>query len=464
MDKYQYTIKNSISLSGIALHTGKKSTITFKPSNENSGITFKRIDIKGSPIIKASVENVVSTKRGTSIGNSDFTIHTVEHIMAALSVLSINNILIEVDCDEPPIMDGSSKPFCESLLEAKLKKQNKLRECISISKPLSYIDKKNDIEIHILPSKKNRITYILDYGLKGLEHQEYSVDFEENIMLKNIIPARTFCLLSEVKELLKVDLIKGGNIDNAIIYNDSEVLGDDVDYFVKRFKIRKSDLTKMIIGNRGLRFNNEPIRHKILDLVGDLGLLQKQINGHIIASKSGHSANIEFARKLNIAFSVDSTLEDAENDKVESFSINQIMEILPHRYPFLLIDKIIELNHGEDVLALKNVTINEPFFEGHFPSEPIMPGVLLLESMAQAGGFLVLNSVDKPSEKLMYFSGINNARFKKIVKPGDQLIITAKLLKLKLNTCKISCKINVKDKMVCSAEFLSTIVNKGASN
>ena len=459
MDNYQHTIKNCISLSGIGLHTGHKSTITFKPSKEDSGILFKRIDIAGSPVISALITNVVSTNRGTSIGKDNIKIHTVEHIMAALFVLGIDNILIEINCDEPPIMDGSAKPFCETLLDAKLEKQNKIKEYVTISNPISYVDKNNDIEIHILPSKINRITYILDYEFKGLSHQEFSIDFEKNKIMKDIIPARTFCLLSEVKDLLNSNLIKGGSIDNAVIYKDQDLSDDDRDYFLDRFKIKKEDFNhQTIIGDRELRYNNEPIRHKVLDLIGDLALLGKQIKGHIIASKSGHKSNIEFVRRLL-------QLNDSEEDlKVDSYSIDQIMEILPHRYPFLLIDKITSLNHGKDVVAIKNVTINEPFFEGHFPSEPIMPGVLLLESMAQAGGFLVLNSVENPKEKLMYFSGINNARFKKIVKPGDQLVINAKLLKMKLNTCMISCKITINNKIVCTAEFLSTIVDRGASN
>jgi len=464
-NQFQNSIEQTATLSGIGLHTGKTSTLTFNPANINTGILFKRVDLSNKPIIKANIGCIKDTHRGTSITNGDISIYTVEHVLAALSTLSISNVVIEINSEEPPIMDGSSKEFCEALLNAKVVSQDCINTPIIITDPISYLDKENNIEIHALPSKKNRITYILDYNVVGLENQEFSINLDQIDLLENIMPARTFCLVSEIKELLKNDLIKGGSIDNAIIFQDQKLSEGDIDFLIEKFGVKKDNFNnKGIIGNKKLRYNNEAIRHKILDLIGDLSLIGRPIQGHIIASRSGHTSNIKFLKKIDEAFKINGVSSSVKSNKKISFSIDQIMDILPHRYPFLLIDKILELNHGKNVVALKNVTVNENFFQGHFPSEPIMPGVLLIESMAQAGGFLVLNSVENPAKKLMYFSGINNARFKKIVKPGDQLIIYAELMKFKLNTCKISCYIEVDNNKICTAEFLSSIVDRGASN
>ena len=453
---YQKTINKKISTNGIGLHTGLKSTITFKPSKENTGINFIRKDIDKCPLILANIDNVIDIARGTIIAKNQCKIHTVEHVLSAVAGLGIDNLIIELSSKEPPIMDGSAQPFIELLQKAGIKTQDSFKNELIIDKTISFLDNNKGIEIHLLPSDNFKITFMSDYNAKSIGMQHFTLDFTEEKFINDIAPARTFCLFSEIMPLKEAGLIKGGSIDNALVFIDKKIKNDEVEKICKIFKI-KSNITKRdqgILNNIKLRFIDEPVRHKILDLIGDLALLGMPIRGHVIAKKSGHASNVKFVKKIKSIFLKDNI------SKKSTFDIHEILKIMPHRYPFLLIDRVIGLKPGKIVQAIKNVTISEPFYNGHFPGEPIMPGVLILEAMAQAGGFLLLNSIENPREKLVYFTAVNNARFKKIVIPGDQLILEVKLLKFKLGTCKISGSAYVNDELVAKSELMATVVKR----
>ena len=453
---YQKTISKTVTTKGIGLHTGLSSIITFKPAKEDSGINFIRTDVKNCPLIPANIDNVIDIARGTIIAKNGYKIHTVEHILSAISGLGIDNILIELSSKEPPILDGSAKPFVELLLKAKIKNQNCLKKELIVDKTISYMDRENDIEIHLLPADNFKITFISDYNADSIGTQHFTLNFSEENYIKEISSARTFCLFSEIMPLKEAGLIKGGSIENAIVFVDKQIEKNEVQKICNIFKI-KTDISignKGILNNIKLRFSDEPVRHKILDLIGDLALLGMPIKGHVIATKSGHAANVEFVKKIKSIF----MKNESQNNIM--FDIHDILKIMPHRYPFLLIDKVIGLKHGKVVKAVKNVTISEPFYNGHFPDDPIMPGVLILESMAQAGGFLLLNSIENPQKKLVYFTAVNNARFKKAVIPGDQLVLVVKLLKFKLGTCKISGEAYVNDELVANSELMATVVDR----
>ena len=453
---YQNTINEEIGTEGIGLHTGLKSVITFKPAPENSGINFKRTDVKNCPLIPANIENVIDIARATVIAKDNNRIHTVEHVLSAVMGLGIDNIIIELTSKEPPIMDGSAEPFVKLLKKVGLKKQKSFKNEIVIDKVVSYKNEKKGIELHVLPSPSFRITFISDYNVNTIGAQSFTFDFSEDNFIEDIAPARTFCLFSEIMTLKELGLIKGGSTDNALVFIDKEIKNNELSKICKIFKTN-SDIAigkNGILNNTKLRFRNEPVRHKILDLIGDLALLGKQVKGHVIATKSGHEANVEFAKKIK------KTFDNEIKSNTLSFDIHDILKIMPHRYPFLLIDKIIDLQPGKIVRAVKNITISEPFYNGHFPGEPIMPGVLILESIAQAGGFLLLNSIKKPQDKLVYFTAVKNARFKKAVIPGDQLKLVVKLLKFKLGTCKIDGSAYVGNELVTTTEIMATVVDR----
>lgn len=455
-NNYQKTIKKSVIAKGIGLHTGLNSIIKFKPAKPDSGINFIRTDVDKCPLILASIDNVIDIARGTIISKDGFKIHTVEHILSAIAGLGIDNILIELSSKEPPVLDGSSKPFVDLLQKAGIESQSTLKKELIVDKTISYIDKNNGIEIHLLPSDSFKVTFISDYNADSIGTQHFTFNYSEEKYINEISSARTFCLFSEIMPLKEAGLIKGGSIENAVVFVDKKIKKNEVKKICDAFKIN-ADIS---IGNSGilndvkLRFSDEPVRHKILDLIGDLTLLGIPIKGHIIATKSGHAANVEFVKKIKSIF----MKNDNQNNIV--YDIHDILKIMPHRYPFLLIDKIIGLKSGEIVKAVKNVTISEPFYNGHFPNDPIMPGVLILEAMAQAGGFLLLNSIKNPQKKLVYFTAVKNARFKKAVIPGDQLILEVKLLKFKLGTCKIAGKAYVNDELVANSELMATVVDR----
>ena len=458
---YQKTIHKKVTLKGIGLHTGVNSEVTFRPAKENTGIRFKRVDIDGCPEILADIDHVIDISRGTSIGQEGFRIHTVEHILAAITGLQIDNILIELTEKEPPVMDGSAKPFVDVLLKAGIKEQKSKRKVLVIDRPISYIEPDRGVEIHILPAESFKITFTTDYSYSSLGVQSCSLYSLENNFINEFAPARTFCFFSEIEELYSLGLIKGGSLDNALVFLDRGVNDKELKKLKKIFNI-KSEISiskNGLLNGKKLRFSNEPVRHKTLDLLGDLALLGIPIKGHVIATKSGHAANVEFIKKIKSSYKK-KIQNQYKLDSIDSFSIQSILQIMPHRYPFLLVDKILSVKPGEEVKAIKNVTFNEPFFQGHFPQQPIMPGVLILEAMAQTGGFLVLNSIPNPETKLMYFSGINNSRFKKTVVPGDQIFFEAKLDKFRMGTCRISAIAKVENEVVCEAELLASVVDR----
>ena len=458
----QQTIKNEISINGIGLHTGVKTIATFKPAKENFGIRFKRLDLKECPEIIADIDHVVDISRGTTLGQNNFRIHTVEHILSAVFGLQIDNILIELTEKEPPVMDGSARPFVDVLLKAGIQEQNNLQAELIIDQTITYNDPKRGIDIHILPSDKFRVTFMTDYKEPSLGTQYSAMYSLEDDFIEQFSPSRTFCLFSEIIELNNQGLIKGGNLDNAVVFVDKEINENDIDELKKLFKTNEKIKisNNSILNGTKLRFANEPVRHKIVDLIGDMALLGIPIRGHVIAARSGHASNVELVKKIKKTYLKTLMLIRKQKDTTIYFDIEGLMKIIPHRYPFLLIDRITDLEPGKVVHAIKNVSINEPFFQGHFPGQPVMPGVLILEAMAQAGGFLVLNSIENPESKLMYFTGVNQSRFKKTVTPGDQVIFEVKLDKFKMGTCKLHGVASVDGIPVAEGEILASVVDR----
>ena len=444
----QKTISSEISFSGIGLHTGKECTITLKPLKENSGIIFKRIDFDEPVYIKALLENVVSTKRGTTIGKKNVKIYTIEHLLSALYALQVDNLLVEIDNDEIPILDGSSEIFFNNILNSGLRVQTAERDYYKISKPLHYHDKNSDIVLKILPSKEFSVTFESEFPFKGVGKQEFTLNsiLDYN---KEISSARTFCSLDEINYLKKNNLIKGGSLKNAVIFlsekntkNDikkiEEYLSEDLIY----------DDSSNTVNNIKLRYDDEPVRHKVLDLIGDLSLLGKPIIGHVYSYKSGHRSNIEFCRLIK------------EMNSNFKFNKEEIKQIIPHREPFLLIDEIIGGIRGSSVIAKKNVVKSDYFFKGHFPDNPIMPGVLILESMAQASCFLSIDNVEDANEKMMLLSVVNSSKFINKVIPGDELILRVKLIKIRLGTANMEGIATVNNQIVAKSNFMATIVDK----
>ena len=398
----------------MGLHTGVDSTATFKPAPENFGIRFKRLDLENCPEIMADIDHVIDISRGTTIGLDNFRIHTVEHILSAIFGLQIDNILIELTEKEPPVMDGSAIPFVDVLLKAGIKTQDALRDELIIDKTITYTDPEREVDIHILPSDKFRVTFMTDYKVKSLGTQYTAMYSLEEDFVEQFAPSRTYCLFSEIITLNDLGLIKGGSMDNAVVFVDKEFEEKEVKNLKKLFNLEDD----FFIGDNGilngteLRFTNEPVRHKVVDLIGDFALLGIPIRGHVIAARSGHATNVELVKKIKKTYSKKLALRKKEQEGPQmTFDIESLMKILPHRYPFLLIDRIIALDPGKIVHAIKNVTINEPFFLGPFPGQPIFPGVLILEAMAQAGGFLGFKMNYKSETKMMYFFGNQKKRF-----------------------------------------------------
>ena len=465
--KFQRTIGSQTSCIGVGLHTGVESKITFKPAPENFGIRFKRMDVEGCPEIRADIDHVVDISRGTTIEENGVRIHTVEHALAACVGIGLDNVLIELTEKEPPVMDGSSIDFVEALLKAGIVKQESPRNYLHIDEAVGYTDSERGVDIHIMPSDQFRITFMIDYKFRTLGTQFTTLDEVEKNFAKDIAPARTFCFLSEVKTLKENGLIKGGNLDNAVVIVDKEIDQSEADNIKDLFGIKR----KISLGANGtlngkeLRYDNEPVRHKALDLIGDLALLGMPLQGHIIASKSGHAANVELVKRIKKVYEKKIIQQkfqrNLNNDYM--FDIYSILNLLPHRYPFVLVDRIVDITPGEKLTAIKNVTINEPFFQGHFANQPVMPGVLVLESMAQAGAFLVLNNLDDPMKKNMFFSALSDSKFRHPIIPGDQLRLEMSLAKFKLGTALLVGKGYVGDKLVAEGKLKATVVDRAGA-
>ena len=458
----QHTISKPVSLKGVGIHTGQEVNLTFKPTKENQGYVFCRVDLPEKPLIEASINFVVNTDRGTNLDKNGIKIRTSEHVLAALVGMGIDNILIELDAPEPPIMDGSSKYFVEALKKAGIKKQDAVREEYVVKEPISYYDEDSGSDITVIPSENYEVTAMVDFGTKILGTQ--------NATMKNISQfndefsnARTFSFLHEIEMLLDNGLIKGGDLNNAIVYVDKELSDETMLKLKKAFNKEKLSVqSNGILDNLKLHYPNEAARHKLLDVIGDLALLGTRIKGKVIANKPGHYVNTMFAKHLSSIIKSEKRNLAPKIDWSKSpvMDVNQIKNIIPHRPPFLFLDKILEISK-DHIIGLKNVTMNEEFFNGHFPGKPIMPGVLQIEAMAQAGGVLILNTVPDPKNYLTFFAKIDNAKFKTPVVPGDTLIFKCQLLSpLRRGICHMKAQAFVDGKLTSEAELMAKIIKK----
>ena len=425
----QTTISKKISLSGVGLHTGKEVSITFCPADSNHGYVFKRTDIEGNPLIEADANYVTSTERGTCLNKNNITIQTCEHVLASLVGLEIDNVMIELNASEPPIMDGSSKFFVEALENAGIKQLNQKRKEFVVKNVISYKDNATGSEITIIPSNHYMVTTMVDFGTKILGTQNATLenisDFKDNIS-----SCRTFSFLHEIEMLLNKGLIKGGDLNNAIVYVDKPLSYETMSKLKKAFnKDKISVKSNGILDNLTLLYPNEAARHKLLDVIGDLALIGTRVRGKVIATKPGHYINTKFSKKMKniIRDSKKNNIPQVDFSSKPLMNTTKIMEILPHRPPFLFIDKIYELS-DDLVIGVKNVTIDEDFFKGHFPEFPVMPGVIIIEAMAQMGGILVMSKLDDPENYLTFFAKIDKVRFRHKVLPGDTIIFKCSLL------------------------------------
>ncbi|MFN8179437.1 MAG: bifunctional UDP-3-O-[3-hydroxymyristoyl] N-acetylglucosamine deacetylase/3-hydroxyacyl-ACP dehydratase [bacterium] len=435
---HQRTIRRTAELRGVGLHTGLPTVVRFVPTAPNSGVRFVRTDLAGHPALPARIDFAVDATsldpRRTTLDDGVVKIGTVEHLLAAIAGLGLDNLDVEINSAEPCELDGSSRPFIAALQEAGIVEQEELRHYYETTRPISL--QNNGTQRILLPHDGLKVTFTIDYPNRLVGTQYASFDLDTDVFLREISSARTFAMMEDVEPLRASGLIRGGSLANAVVVTATEVISEEP-----------------------LRFPDEFVRHKILDLIGDLALLGMPIKGHVICVRGGHAVNVAFVKRL---------MEEAKKSyrwrepgqKTISLDIAQIQEIMPHRYPMLLVDRIVELVDRERVTGIKNVTINEPFFVGHFPGHPIMPAVLIIEAMAQTGGVLLLQTVERPEAKLMYFLSIDNARFRRPVRPGDTLRFEVRLLKMRAGFCKMHAEAFVEDDLVAEADLMSKVVDR----
>ena len=465
MFENQRTIIKPVSLSGIGLHTGNKTTITFKPAKPDTGIRFICTSLNKNLEIPADIDHVVDNARDTTIGIDDVRIRQVEHVLAAIYGLEIDNLIIEVDSNEPPVMDGSAKPFVDMLKKAGLKEQDSPKEFLEIEDTIAFSDKEKGIDMVVFPSDEFRVTFMVDYQNPALGTQYTSMYSLKDEFEDEFAAARTFCFLHEVEELYDKGFIQGGNINNAVVIVDRELKKEELEKLAKKFGINheKIEETNGILGGSDLRYYNEPVRHKVLDLIGDLALLGVPLKAHVMAARSGHETHVKLVKQIRKIYKKKKLTSKYRSRNIKKnvlLDIEGIKKILPHRYPFLLVDRIVDLIPEERVIAIKNVSFDELFFQGHFPGHPVMPGVLIVEAMAQAGAVLLLDMVENAKDKIAYFMGIDKVRFRKPVVPGDQLYMEGVLMRKRPSSCKMAGKAYVNDTLVCEAEFMCAIVDK----
>jgi len=455
----QQTIKKAVSLEGVGLHTGERSTVTFNPAPDGYGVRVVRVDLPDSPEIPADIDYVVDLARGTAIGKGDVKVHSLEHTMAALAGLGIDNCRIEVDANEIPIMDGSALPFVKALKDADVVQQNEKREYITVDSPIDYVD--GDLALGIYPSDHFRATVMIDYRHPALGVQ-YTTLFSIDDFVKDFAPARTFCFLSEIEKLREKGLIKGGALDSALVVQDVDLSEDHIAYIKKLFDEQSlKQGTNGFLNNTKTRFPNEPCRHKLVDLMGDLYLLGKPIRAHIFASRPGHAANHELAKKIRKV--ITKTKKSKATTIKAPMSYEDILGILPHRYPFLLVDGVEKIVPEKSIVAYKNVTFNDNFFQGHFPGNPVMPGVLEIEAMAQAGGLMALHGKKVGKDKTILFMGVDKARFRDVVRPGDKLRIELEMLQNRRGIIRFAGKCFVGERLTCEAEMMAMLQKKEKS-
>ena len=455
----QKTLAASFSLKGKGLHTGLDIEITFHPAPENHGYKIKRTDLEGQPVIDALAEHVVATQRGTVLSKNGVQVSTIEHAMAALYALEIDNCLIEVNAPEFPILDGSARYFAEAIQKVGSVEQNAPKDFYIVKHKIEVKDEESGASLIILPDEKFSVNVLISFDSPVLNNQFASMnDLSE--FPSELAASRTFVFVREIEMLLNNNLIKGGDLDNAIVIYDQKLPQESLDKLADMMNTPHLNLTELgYINPEPLVFDNEPARHKLLDVIGDVALIGKPIRGRIIATRPGHKINNQFARMIRKDIKqneVQAPVYDPNREPV--MDINRIRELLPHRYPFLLIDKIIEIG-GNYIVGVKNITANEPFFQGHFPQEPVMPGVLQVEAMAQTGGLLVLNSVDEPERYSTYFMKIDGVKFRRKVVPGDTLIFRLELLApIRRGISTMKGYVFVGDTLVSEAEFMAQIV------
>jgi UDP-3-O-[3-hydroxymyristoyl] N-acetylglucosamine deacetylase/3-hydroxyacyl-[acyl-carrier-protein] dehydratase len=459
---FQHTLQDEISISGAGIHTGQSVTMHIKPAPPNTGITFQRVDLAAKPFVKADVDFVVETNRSTTLENNGARVSTIEHLMAAMVGMQVDNALIEIDGEEVPILDGSAQPFVEALEKAGLQQQNAAKIYYNIEHNITFTDEEKKVEMVALPYNEYRINTLIDFNspVLGTQHAAIKSITEFNT---NIAPCRTFCFFHELEWLLAHNLIKGGDINNAIVVVDKEVTEEQIERISKVFNKKNVQISSEgILNNLDLRFPNEPARHKLLDVIGDLALVGFPFKAHIIANRPGHASNVKFARKIKEHIKKYRNRQEVpkyDPNKPAILNVQQIEQVLPHRYPFLMVDKVIELTE-KVVIAIKNVSYNEPFFQGHFPNNSVMPGVLQVEALAQTGGLLAIPR-DTQDKYDTYFLKIENCKFKQKVVPGDTLILKMELLQpIRRGICEMKGTIFVGDKIVTEATLVAQIVKR----